>query len=423
MQITRRRPPGWLVLSLGLLAYISAVSQRSTMGVASIAATERFHTSAEQLGSLAVVQLIAYAAMQIPVGLLLDRVGPRKMLALGALLISVGQLGVAYSRTIEVALAGRVLVGIGDAFTFISLIRLINGWYSGPAASRLQQLLGNAGQFGQIVSAVPFAILLHQTDWSAAFTLWSGLGLLVGLVTYVVITDERSGNSGRHEVDVRTMIATLRSNIRRPSTRTAFWVHFCTMSPSTLLLLLWGVPFLVLGEGLDRPLALGLLGSMVFIGVISGSSFGVLCAKYPSIRKTVVTTTVLVMLLGWAQVLLTPGQASLIQIILMLLLTAIAAPTSMIAFDFSREYTKKSELGATNGFINIGGFLASFSMIFAVGVVLDAFYLLHGEAANLKLYSLDGFKLAFIVVFCVSGFGLWRFRVNEAKLSPALMEE
>jgi len=411
-----KRPPGWLVLTLGLLAYISAISQRSTMGVASLLATERFHTTAEQLGSLAVAQLIAYAGMQIPVGLLLDRIGPRKMLALGALLISSGQVVVAYSLNIEAAMGGRILVGVGDAFTFISLIRLVNGWYSGAAASRLQQLLGNAGQLGQIVSAVPFAMVLHMTSWTAAFTLWSGLGLLIGVITFVLITDERTGQSQPQTVSVSSMISTLRSNIRLASTRTAFWVHFCTMSPSTLLLLLWGVPFLVVGEGLNRELALSLLGSMVFIGVLSGSSVGMICAKYPNARKVIVTWFVLIMLAGWAQVLLTPGRASLAQVILMLVVTAVAAPTSMIAFDYSREFTKKSELGATNGFINIGGFLASFSMIFVVGVVLDVFYSLIGKAQGLALYSIQGFQWALIVIFVVCGFGLWRFRANESKL-------
>lgn len=403
-------------MALGLLAYISAISQRSSMGVASLAASERFHTSAEQLGSLAVAQLVAYAGMQIPVGLLLDRIGPRKMLALGALLISSGQLVVAYAVILEPALAGRILVGIGDAFTFISLIRLINGWYVGSTASRLQQLLGNAGQLGQIVSAVPFALVLHLTGWTAAFTTWAGLGLFVGVITYVVITDERNGHSSPNAVKGSAMFAALASNVRRASTKSAFWIHFCTMSPSTMLLLLWGVPFLVKGEGIDRALALGLLGSMVFVGVIAGSTFGIVGAKYPSSRKFIVTYGVLLMLAGWAQVLFVPGRASIWQIISMLFVTAVAAPASMIAFDFSREHTDKSQLGATNGFINIGGFLSSLTMIFLVGAILDAFYLWFGKSSGLSLYSLEGFRWAFIVVFVFCGFGLWRFRVNQNRM-------
>ncbi len=403
-------------MALGLLAYVSAISQRSSMGVASLAASERFHTSAEQLGSLAVAQLVAYAGMQIPVGLLLDRIGPRKMLALGALLISSGQLVVAYAVILEPALAGRILVGIGDAFTFISLIRLINGWYVGSTASRLQQLLGNAGQLGQIVSAVPFALVLHLTGWTAAFTTWAGLGLFVGVITYVVITDERNGHSSPNAVKGSAMFAALASNVRRASTKSAFWVHFCTMSPSTMLLLLWGVPFLVKGEGIDRALALGLLGAMVFVGVIAGSTFGIVGAKYPSSRKFIVTYGVLLMLAGWAQVLFVPGRASIWQIISMLFVTAVAAPASMIAFDFSREHTDKSQLGATNGFINIGGFLSSLTMIFLVGAILDAFYLWFGKSSGLSLYSLEGFRWAFIVVFVFCGFGLWRFRVNQNRM-------
>ena len=423
MKRLRLHPPGWLVLALGLVAYVMAISQRSTMGVASLAATERFHTTAEQLGSLAVAQLIAYAGMQIPVGLLLDKIGPRKMLASGAVLIATGQIIVAYSTLIETALAGRILVGVGDAFTFISLIRLVNGWYSGAQASRLQQLLGNAGQVGQIVSAVPFAYVLHMSNWTAAFSLWSGLGLLIGLLTFVVITDERTGATISHDLNVREMIRVLGVNIKRSSTKTAFWIHFCTMSPGTVLLLLWGVPFLVIGEGLDKPLVLASLGSMVLIGVVFGSAFGVLCARKPTLRRAIVSYSVVIMLIGWAQVLLTPGKAAAWQIMLMLFLTAVAAPTSMIAFDYSRQFTAKSEMGATNGFINIGGFLASFSMIFVVGVVLDAFYALRGKAQGLELYSLDGFKWGFIVIFVVSGFGLWRFRVNESRLDSSSLQE
>ncbi|MDE2408892.1 MAG: MFS transporter, partial [Actinomycetales bacterium] len=98
------------------------------MGIASLVATDRFHTTAEQLSTLAVAQLIVYAAMQIPVGLLLDRYGARVLLSIGALSMAAGQYTVAFAPSLGIAVVGRMLVGFGDAFTFISMIRLINGW-------------------------------------------------------------------------------------------------------------------------------------------------------------------------------------------------------------------------------------------------------------------------------------------------------
>src|SRR4051812_16835787 len=99
--------------------------QRTSLGIAGVDATARFDVQAAALSSLAVVQIIVYAALQIPVGVVLDRVGPRKLILTGAALMVVGQLVLAFSPTLGVAILGRILLGAGDAMTFISVSRLI----------------------------------------------------------------------------------------------------------------------------------------------------------------------------------------------------------------------------------------------------------------------------------------------------------
>ena len=86
----------WLVVSVGVFAYLAAVTQRTSLGVAGIDATERFEVQAALLSTLAVVQLIVYAALQIPTGVLLDRFGPRVLIASGAALMTAGQLVFAF---------------------------------------------------------------------------------------------------------------------------------------------------------------------------------------------------------------------------------------------------------------------------------------------------------------------------------------
>ncbi|MDQ1617703.1 MAG: hypothetical protein QOE19_272, partial [Actinomycetota bacterium] len=82
----------WLVWSVGVTAYVVAVLQRTSLGVAGLEATRRFDASASVLASFAVLQLLVYAGLQVPVGLLLDRWGPRRLIVSGTLLMSVGQL-------------------------------------------------------------------------------------------------------------------------------------------------------------------------------------------------------------------------------------------------------------------------------------------------------------------------------------------
>ena len=81
----------WFVFGIGAFAYLVAVTQRTTIGVAGVAATDRFHVSASVLSTLAVVQLIVYAAMQIPVGVLIDRIGSRWLMLIGTALMVAGQ--------------------------------------------------------------------------------------------------------------------------------------------------------------------------------------------------------------------------------------------------------------------------------------------------------------------------------------------
>jgi MFS family permease len=402
-----------IVVGLGAIAYVSAVTQRSSMGVASLVASDRFHTNAQQLASLAVVQIIAYAVMQVPVGLLLDRFGSRRLLAFGALAMGVGQYVVAFSSVLPEAALGRFLVGFGDAFTFISMIRLINGWYHGRRASQLQQWLGNAGQLGQVVSAMPFVFLLHLSGWQKAFTVWATIALIIGVVSFLVIRDEPNPESVHRPASLKESFALLRESVGFASTRMAFWTHFSTQSTVTVLVLLWGVPFLEEGEGLPKNLALAMLSSTVFIGVGAGICYGFICSHFPQFRRLTILSVVLLMLGSWAFLLSWPGHAPAWAIWITIVCTAIASPSSVIAFDYSRQYIPKRQLGASNGFINIGGFVASLTMMYLVGLFLD---LHHGLVAGTgeALYSIDGFRISFCCIFAVVGFGLWRYAVNEA---------
>ena len=114
-----------MVWGVGVLAYAVAVFQRTSLGVAADPATERFGIGASVLSTFAVVQLIVYAAMQIPVGLLVDRFGSRRVIAVGGLVMAAGQALLAVATEPGAALVARLLVGLGDAMTFISVLRLI----------------------------------------------------------------------------------------------------------------------------------------------------------------------------------------------------------------------------------------------------------------------------------------------------------
>ena len=123
----RRR--AWVIWVVGLSVYVLAVFHRTSLSVAGLIAADRFDISAAQLSTFTVVQLGVYAAMQIPVGILLDRFGSKVLMASGLALMTGGQFWFAFAGTYPVGLAARILIGCGDAMIFTSLLRLVALWF------------------------------------------------------------------------------------------------------------------------------------------------------------------------------------------------------------------------------------------------------------------------------------------------------
>ena len=410
----------WVIFGIGVFAYLIAVMQRTSIGVAGVAAADRFHVSAAVLSSLAVVQLIVYAAMQIPVGVLIDRVGSRTLMLAGTVLMVIGQVTVAFAPTIAVAILGRVLVGAGDATVFTSLMRLINSWFRGRLVPQLSQWIGNIGQLGQVLSAIPFALLLHQAGWTTAFLSAASLSVVAVIGILVAISDRPVGSTeGPRPATWSESLRQLRISLARPGTQLGFWSHFVTQSSGTVFSLMWGLPFMVFALGLPPAEASGLLIVSVVAGLIAGPILGLLTARFPLRRSNLVLAIVAMMGAVWALLLLWPGVPPTWLLVLVLVAIGIGGPGSLIGFDFARTSNPLHSLGSANGIVNVGGFLASFVMMFLIGLALDAQNTAHTTAG---LYALDSFRWAFAIQYVIIGIGV-AFLVHARRRTRRRMQE
>lgn len=398
----------WLVWAVAVVAYIIAVLQRSSLGVSGVEATDRFDVSAAVLSSLAVTQLIVYAALQVPVGVLLDRFGARALIGAGAALMAVGQLGVAVAPSIEAAIAGRILVGAGDAFTFISVIRLLSAWFSGRILPQVSQWTGNLGQLGQVLSAIPLSFLLQQWGWSSAFIASAAASVIAVVLVVLLVSDGPGGHTDTGPIDTSGARSTwsgslgvLRQSLARPGTRLGFWSHFVTQSCTTVFTLLWGFPLLTSGLGYSPALASGLLTLVVGAGVVAGPIIGVLTARFPTRRSNLVLGIVAVIGICWTAVLITPDEPPVWMVVALVVALGVGGPGSLIGFDFARTFNPRRSLGSANGIVNVGGFLASFVMMFLIGVILDL-----ARRGGSEMYSWEAFRIAFSVQYPVVGIGV-----------------
>lgn len=395
----------WLVWGIAVFAYMVAVLQRSSMGVAGVEATHRFDVSASLLSTLAVVQLIVYAALQIPVGIMLDRFGPRVLIASGAVSMFVGQLLLAVAPTIGVAVIGRIMVGAGDAMTFISVVRLLSTWFRGRILPVLSQWTGNIGQLGQVLSAIPLALALHSFGWTPSFLAAAGLSA-VAVVLVILFLADRSDETEPVK-QVPGALRRLRDALSRPGTQLGFWSHFTTQSSGTVFSLLWGFPLLTAGLGYSTAEASALLTLLVATGFVAGPVLGLLTARFPLRRSNLVLGIVCLLAIVWTAALLWPGQPPTWLVIVLVVSLGIGGPGSLIGFDFARSFNPLRNLGSANGVVNVGGFLASFVMMYVIGVVLDL--LNHARLASgapSDIFAWDSFRLALCVQYLVIGTGV-----------------
>ncbi|MGT2460474.1 MFS transporter [Sinomonas atrocyanea] len=408
----------YVVWGIGVFGYLVAVLQRTSFGVVGLEAAERFHAGGAVLSAFTVLQLVVYASLQIPVGLLVDRFGSRIMVSTGAVFMALGQLQIAVAETTVTGIIGRMLVGMGDAMTFVSVLRLVPLWFDGRRAPLMSQLTGVIGQLGQLVSVIPFLALLHAAGWSQAFMTLAALSLVVIVLVLALLRNAPAGAAAAHSESPEGTRALLAAAWRQPGTRLGMWSHFTVQFSGNVFALMWGFPFMVAGQGFDSSVAAGLMSFFVAVAILAGPPMGRFVARHPLRRSTLVLGISTLTALAWTAVLVVPGRAPLWLMAVLVAVLALGGPASMIGFDFARTFNPSHRLGTATGIVNIGGFVAALLTMFLVGYLLDLQHALGLSPQG--VYSLDAFRVALAVQLLVLGAGAFALVRVRRKVRRAL---
>ena len=159
----------WIVWGVGILAYCVAIMQRTSLGVLGIQTANHFGTSVGIISTFVMLQLAIYALAQLPAGVLVDRYGSRVVMITGSGVMVAAQVIMAFADSLPLAFAARILLGIGDACMYGSLLRLIPEWFAPSRVPVLTQLAGLLGQMGQVASATILLPLFNAQGWVWAF--------------------------------------------------------------------------------------------------------------------------------------------------------------------------------------------------------------------------------------------------------------
>ena len=362
----------WFAWSLGAAAYGVAVFQRASLGVAGLETAHHFGVGPALLSTFTMLQLLVYALMQVPVGLLVDRFGPRRLLTTGLLFMALGQCAFALTESVGAGVAARVLVGAGDAMAFVSVLRLVAAWFPPRRSALMTQLTALAGITGNLVAAAPLGALLRNVGWTPTFLAAAALAAVV-LVPVATLLRDRPATGATvtaplPRVPVREQIA---GAWARPGTRLGMWVHFTTQFSGTVFGLLWGYPYLVEAQGLSAATASALITLLVVVALVVGQVLGAALIRWPQARFTLAVAVVLATALSWAVVLSWPGHAPIALLVVHIVVLGTNMPGSMIGFEYARDANPTHRVGTASGLVNVGGFGAAVLATLAIGAGLD----------------------------------------------------
>ncbi len=372
----RSATPAFRRWAIAVTVYVAAVFNRTSLGVAGLQAASRLGITPAQLSVFVLVQLGVYAAMQVPTGLLVDRYGPRRLLAAAAVTMAVAQVSFALTRSYPEALLARGVLGCGDALTFVSVVRVAAQDFPRhrfPLAVSVTSMLGMAGN---LAATIPLTQLLHSAGWTLSFAGTGLITLATGLAVWALLPAAGPAAAPRRSVPPQAAPAEptlhrVRAAWRTPGTRLGFWVHFSCMSLATMFGVLWGLPYLV-RQGFTEAGASAVLLICVLAAIVTCPAIGAVFGRYPAARVPFALSVCLLTLAGWA-VLLGGfgGRPPHPLIIAVVAVAAVGGPASTIGFSLARDYNPPAMVGTATGLVNVGGFTSTILASLLVGAVLE----------------------------------------------------
>lgn len=278
---------GWMVWGIAALFYGYQFMLRVSPGVMAEDLMRDFGVDACSLGLLSGCYYYAYASLQIPVGTLMDRLRPRRMMTIAAILCAFGTLIFSMSPNIFMAAVGRTFIGIGSAAAFLSCLKLGTLWFPSQKLPLVVGLTLLLGTLGAISASSPMAWLSDAMGWRNALGCVAIAGFIIAFVGWNIIRDypseDMKADHDAHNKDSKWYLPVL-SVIRNPQSWLIALYGGMMYVPLSGFADLWGIPYIMHRHGISNASA-GMAIALMYTGIGLGSPlFSVICNRFQGFK-------------------------------------------------------------------------------------------------------------------------------------------
>ena len=384
----------WVVWSLAGVLYLYEYFIRVAPSVMVPELMSAFAVNATAIGVLSGFFFYIYAPLQLPVGVLIDQYGARKLLTFSGIVAGLGTLLFGIADYYWVAAAGRFLMGAGSSFGFVGIVYICSHWFEEKRRGIMIGLANTIGMIGAILAQGPLRLGLNALGWRVTFIILAVFGVFIGTLLYVLVRDDPPNVPHPHIRDQHAA-KHLWQNVVIGCKNSQTWISslmalFFYVSTATFAGL-WGIPFIQATYGISTERA-GFAISMIFVGwAIGGPIIGIYSDRIRQ-KKSILAFTTLIgfVLMSCITYLTNPPIAILF---ILLLLVGFASSAQLLNFSYSIDVNPLSAKGTAAAFVNFIVVLGTALMQPFIGYLLDLNWT--GQmAGDLRVYSAQAYKVA-----------------------------
>lgn len=383
----------WFIWILAALFYFYEFVLRVSPSVMVQELMQSFGITASSLGILSAFYLYAYAPMQLPVGLLMDRFGIKKILSLASIVCGFGALLFAFSSTLTSASLGRLLIGGSSAFAFIAMVYLSSHWFSAKKRALLIGMANSIAMLGAAAGNGPLTSVIHHLGWRQTVAFIGIFGILLGgAIFFLLKNDKRSEEGEKKTFHPKTPIF---ANLKSVAKRKGSWLNACVALlfyvTTTALGGLWGTSFIETAYGVSKDVA-GYAISMIFLGWLFGGPLTGYVSDLIGYRTSTLQIGILGTLLCLIPVLYFPS-LPITFVYILLFFVGVFSSAELLNFSLAIEinslHVKATAAAFTNFLISCGDSVVQP----LVGFLLDKNWA--GEMKEgLRFYSTSNYQVA-----------------------------
>lgn len=368
----------WVVWTILALVYIFVTFHRMATGVVKSDLEETFKIGAAQFANIGSMYFYAYFIMQIPSGILADKIGPKKTVTWFSMLAAVGSVMFGMAPNLTTAYIGRFLVGIGVSVVFICLIKIQSRWFYSKNFALMIGFVGLAANSGALLAQTPLVYAVSTFGWRSTF-IYMGIAMIFfAILTLIFVKDDPSemGLPGMDELEGRPAVKSdlkvgeaLKSVMSNPRTWVVSVVNVGMYVGYIVLLGQFGVPYLMTAYGMEKVQAANLIISAVLGSAVGAIAIGYVSDKIKN-RKMILVVLSALSLVGW--IVFTYVKMPVGVLPVFLFIHGFVITNFTMTWTIANEVNDRRLAGIATGVVNCVGFAGAATIPVFMGKILDA---------------------------------------------------